>query len=108
MNRRCYYTYIITNVNRTVLYTGFSNNLKARLMEHYLGSGGFTQRYGAHYLLYFETSRYVLNAINRENEIKGWTRKKKMALINTFNPNLDFLNTIFFAEWPPKDARPLR
>src|SRR6476620_10341193 len=83
---RCYYTYIITNALRSVLYTGITNNLKARLLEHYNGRSTFSSTYGVHYLLYYEASPYVLNAIRREKEIKGWTRAKKMALINKQNP----------------------
>jgi putative endonuclease len=105
---RCYYVYIVTNINRTVLYTGMNNNMQARLVEHYLGLSGFTSRYNVHYLVYYETTKYVLNAIAREKEIKGWTRKKKCALISKFNPNWDFLNTRFFPKWPPDDAVPLR
>ncbi|TCJ12499.1 GIY-YIG nuclease family protein [Flaviaesturariibacter flavus] len=108
MPQRCYYTYILTNALRSVLYIGITNNLKARLVEHYLGVSGFTARYGVHYLLYYETSRYVLNAIRREKELKGWTRAKKMKLIAQINPGLDFLNTRFFPHWPPQDAHPLR
>ncbi|RYD95462.1 MAG: GIY-YIG nuclease family protein, partial [Sphingobacteriales bacterium] len=94
-NRRTFYTYIVTNVLRTVLYTGMTNNLKARLLEHYNGRSIFTGSYNVHFLLYYEVTQYVLNAIAREKEIKGWSREKKMKLINTMNPELLFLNDRF-------------
>ncbi|RYY94722.1 MAG: GIY-YIG nuclease family protein [Chitinophagaceae bacterium] len=107
MFHRCYYVYIVTNVHKTVLYTGVTNNLQARLLEHYNAHPGtFTGAYRAHYLLYYEADRYVLNAIAREKEIKGWTRRKKCALINTLNPEWRFLNDRFFAQWPPPPNAP--
>lgn len=108
MRHRIYYTYIVTNIHRTVLYTGMTNNLPARLLEHYNGMSQFTSWYGVHYLLYYEVTPYVLNAISREKEIKGWTRAKKMALINRQNPEWAFLNTRFFKEWPPQKGWLLR
>ncbi|WP_460571157.1 GIY-YIG nuclease family protein [Flaviaesturariibacter terrae] len=105
---RCYYTYIVTNALRSVLYTRITNNLKARLLEHYNGRSTFSGTYGVYYLLYYEASPYVINAIRREKEIKGWTRAKKMALINKQNPELAFLNTRFFPEWPPPKGWLLR
>jgi putative endonuclease len=91
-----YYVYIITNINKTVLYTGVTNNLKRRLYEHELGivesSNTFTGRYNVHYLLYFEHYQYILDAIAREKQIKGWTRAKKVKMITDFNPNWEFLN----------------
>lgn len=101
----CYYVYILTNVHRTVLYTGVTNNLKRRLLEHYANRNSdrtFAGRYKAHYLLYYEADRYILNAIAREKEIKDWSRARKMALIATLNPGLDFLNDRFFDVWPPE------
>jgi putative endonuclease len=48
--------------------------------------------------------QYIENAIVREKEIKGWRREKKLELIRTINPNLNFLNNELFDEWPPKDT----
>ena len=93
-----YYVYIITNKNKTVLYTGFTNNLKRRLQEHMnplSSKGSFTTRYNVHYLLYFERFGWADEAIAREKEIKGWLRIKKEKLINDFNPNWAFLNKEF-------------
>ena len=95
LNNREYYVYIITNFNKKVLYTGVTNNLRQRLVEHYLQSGNpvfFAGKYHAYYLLYYEFSAYIKNMIDREKEIKGWRRSKKEVLINEFNPEWKFLN----------------
>ncbi|MBX3241156.1 MAG: GIY-YIG nuclease family protein [Chitinophagaceae bacterium] len=101
-----YYVYILTNFTRTVLYTGITNNLQQRIIEHYLMRGNqkiFTGRYNCFYLLYYEDFRYVNDAIAREKEIKGWSRAKKVALIQSFNVEMKFLNDELFDEWPPKE-----
>ena len=74
-------------------------------MEHYLKRDPkcFTAKYNIFYLLYFEETRYVNEAIAREHELKDWSRKKKMQLINTMNPGLNFLNAELFGKWPPED-----
>ena len=89
-----YYTYILTNKNKTVLYIGFTNNLAARLHQHLQGlsKSSFTAKYNCHYLVYFETFQDPQQGINREKELKGWKREKKMALINSQNPDWRFLN----------------
>ncbi len=82
-----FYTYILTNTNKTVLYIGFTNNLKRRLKEHsYKSNNGFTKRYNTNILVWFETSHYVNNAIKREKQIKKWNREWKEHLINDMNP----------------------
>ncbi|MBS4069626.1 MAG: GIY-YIG nuclease family protein [Sulfurimonas sp.] len=90
-----YHIYITTNNNRTVLYTGVTNNLPERLLEHEEDSKTnkkhFAGKYNAYHLIYYEEFKYIHNAIAREKEIKGWSRKKKEALINTLNPNWKFL-----------------
>ncbi len=107
LNLRQYYVYILTNYKKTVLYTGATNNLEQRIIEHYLDRGNlktFTGRYNAFYLLYYECTQYVNNAIAREKEIKGWSRKKKIELINSFNPQWKFLNYELLGEWPPRET----
>ncbi|NND94316.1 MAG: GIY-YIG nuclease family protein [Flavobacteriales bacterium] len=86
------YVYILTNKNRTVLYTGVTSNLIQRLMQHVYESKGFVKRYSVHYLVYFESIHGMMNAIRREKEIKGWTRAKKETLIVENNPEWRFLN----------------
>ena len=107
----CYYTYILTNYNRTVLYTGITNNLELRILQHYLKSiskDSFAGKYNAYYLLYFECFKYVDQAIKREKVIKGWTRDKKINLIRTINPDMKFLNAEIFGGWPPKQPIDLK
>ncbi|RYY96485.1 MAG: GIY-YIG nuclease family protein [Chitinophagaceae bacterium] len=103
----CYYVYILSNVHRSVLYAGVSNDLRRRLPEHYgnrHSKRSVTGRYRVHYLLYYEADRYILNAIAREKELTDWSRARKMALIATQNPGLRFLNDRFFDRWPPGDG----
>lgn len=100
-----YFIYILTNYAKTVLYVGVTNNIVQRLVEHYIGRGSstsFTGKYHCYHLIYFEKTRYIDIAIKREKQIKGWTRKKKIELINSSNPHWDFLNNQIM-EWPPAD-----
>ena len=90
-----YYVYILTNKNKTVLYTGFTNNLKERLHYHQnpeANSKAFTTKYKCFNLVYWEHFSDAQIAIDREKQIKGWVRKKKDELIKEFNPELKFLN----------------
>jgi putative endonuclease len=90
-----YYVYIVTNFNKTVLYTGVTNNLERRLNEHASSDSAelaFTNRYGAKYLLHYERFQRSKDAIAREKEIKGWRREKKVKLIESENPYWKFLN----------------
>ena len=92
-----FYVYIITNKNKTVLYTGVTNNLSRRLHEHKqkLKSNSFTARYNVEFLLYYEHFGWIQLAIAREKEIKNLTREKKINLIKESNPNFEFLNHFF-------------
>jgi putative endonuclease len=89
--------YILTNKNKTVLYTGVTNNLRLRLHQHATKHNpkSFTAKYNVHYLVYYEHFGWVQQAIAREKEIKNLTRVKKEALIKTQNPNWEFLNHLF-------------
>ena len=87
-----YYIYILTNKNNTVLYTGITNDLKRRIYEHKAElNPGFTKRYKAHKLLYFEEYTDVDRAISREKQLKGWIRARKIDLIKTTNPTFEDL-----------------
>ena len=90
-----YYTYILTNKNRTVLYIGMTNSLRRRLSEHKEKPAGFVKRYSCNYLIYFESFARPLDAIHREKEIKKWRREKKEALIATYNPDWEFKDDLF-------------
>ena len=91
-----YFIYILTNANKTVLYTGVTNNIGRRLLEHNSnpanGKISFTVKYNCFYLIYFEHFSNINHAIEREKQIKGWSRKKKEDLINSLNPEWKFLN----------------
>jgi putative endonuclease len=98
-----FYTYILTNYSKKVLYTGVTNDLDRRLYEHYFGldqEGSFTSKYKCYYLVWFERHQYINNAIEQEKEIKGWLRSKKIKLIEEYNPGWHFLNKDIM-EWPP-------
>ena len=74
---------------------GVTNNLSRRLEEHFENRGKpetFAGKYFCYNLVYWEHHQYVLNAIEREKEIKGWKRIKKEALISSFNDEWRFLN----------------
>ena len=87
-----YYVYMVTNKGNRVLYTGVTNNLERRILEHKSKSvAGFTKMYNATKLVYFETCHDARAAVEREKQIKGWLRKKKNDLINSMNPAWDDL-----------------
>lgn len=82
-----YYVYILTNKNHYVLYTGVTNNLERRLWEHKNGvNNSFVKKYNCNKLVYYEYSESINDAISREKQIKGGSRRKKLDLINRFNP----------------------
>jgi len=83
------YIYILSNKNRTVLYTGVTGNLALRIKSHLEGKGSdFCKKYNVTDLIYYELFIDIRNAIKREKEIKGWRRDKKLALIKRRNPEL--------------------
>lgn len=92
-----YYVYIITNKYNRVLYTGVTNNLERRIYEHRYNQDkkSFTYRYNIKKLVYFEAGQSAEGAIQREKQIKGYTRKKKVDLINKMNPEWNDLS----ADW---------
>ncbi|HBE74178.1 MAG TPA: endonuclease [candidate division Zixibacteria bacterium] len=81
-----FYVYILSNHSRT-LYTGVTNSLERRLAEHRAKAiPGFTRKYNLTKLIYAERFACVKDAISREKQIKGWTRAKKIKLIESVNP----------------------
>jgi putative endonuclease len=92
-----FYVYILTNKSRTVLYTGVTKNLHQRLYQHSVksNSNSFTARYNVEFLIYYEKFGWIQQAIEREKEIKDFPRSKKLELIRSVNPNLDFWNDLF-------------
>lgn len=92
-----FYVYILTNKNKTVLYTGVTNNLHQRLHQHKTKSNpkSFTAKYNCEFLIYYEKFGWIHHAIEREKEIKNLSRQKKLDLIYDVNPDLEFLNYLF-------------
>ncbi len=85
MGPRNYYVYIMSSLSRT-LYTGVTNNLERRVLEHKEGKpGSFTARYNVNRLVYFEEFGDINQAIAREKEIKSLTRRQKLKLIESIN-----------------------
>jgi len=81
-----YYIYIMTNFENGTLYTGITNDLVRRVFEHREKLvEGFTKKYDLNKLVYYEVYESPEQAILREKQIKGGSRKKKLNLINNFN-----------------------
>ncbi|MDO7886572.1 GIY-YIG nuclease family protein [Hymenobacter cheonanensis] len=89
------YVYILTNPTKTTLYVGVTSDLTRRLYEHSSGRGDaskFSGKYQTDLLMYFEICPDATQAIAREKQLKGWTRRKKDALINAFNPTWEAID----------------
>jgi putative endonuclease len=83
-----YYVYILANGRNGTLYVGVTNNIQRRVSEHRVGtSDGFTARYGVKQLVWYEVHGEVHAAIQREKNIKHWSRAWKIALIEKANPD---------------------
>jgi len=79
--------YLLTNRRNGVLYTGVTSNLPRRIWQHKNKFvDGFSAKYNLTRLVYFETCEDMYTAISREKQIKGGSREKKIALINSLNP----------------------
>jgi putative endonuclease len=91
---------MLPNCSRHPIYTGLCNSLDRRHAEHKdkADPDSYTARYNLNRLVYVESFQYVNNAINREKQIKRWSRKKKIALIESMNPKWDDLSR----EWGQK------
>jgi putative endonuclease len=99
---RTYWVYILASHKRT-LYVGMTGNLERRIYEHrHKLVPGFTERYNVNQLVYFEATSDPNAAIEREKQIKGWRREKKLELIRNFNPNWhDFAKDLLGNTEPP-------
>lgn len=87
-----YHTYIMTNRHHTVLYVGVTGRGLLRIMEHIEKKvPGFTSKYNVNKLVYIEEHTEVMDAINREKQLKKWSRKKKVWLIEEQNPDWEDL-----------------
>jgi len=89
-----YFVYIMASANNGALYIGMTNNLTRRIYEHKEELvDGFTKKYKCKKLIYFESSNDVKAVLEREKQLKRWSRAKKIALIKTINSNLIDLST---------------
>jgi putative endonuclease len=94
-----FYVYMMANKART-LYVGVTNNIKRRVYEHKNKLlPGFTSRYGLTELVYLAETGDIRDAIAREKQIKGWSRAKKVALIEEMNPEWEDLSAGWFSDW---------
>ena len=86
-----YYVYILTNKSNKVLYTGITNDLETRLLQHKNKDNpkSFTAKYNVTKLVYYEYFTDVQTAINREKQIKNWRRSKKIYIIEQINSEWD-------------------
>ena len=93
-----YYVYIMTNKSGT-LYTGVTNDLERRVYEHRNGVvKGFTSKYRITRLVHYDSTNDIAVAIAREKQIKSWSRAKKIALIESSNPEWKDLSDGWFGE----------
>ena len=88
---KSYYVYFLTNKYNHVLYTGVTSDLHRRVLEHKNGMSKFTKRYNVSKLVYFEIFTNADEAITREKQIKGGSRRRKINLINKANNNWEDL-----------------
>lgn len=88
-SNKLYCVYILSNFSRTVLYTGITGNLIKRVWQHKNElAEGFTKKYKVHDLVYFEAYEDPKEAIEREKQIKNYSRKRKEEIILKFNPQV--------------------
>jgi putative endonuclease len=93
-----YHVYIMTNQSRT-LYVGVTNDLEHRVLQHRSKSiPGFTAKYNITNLAWYEEFTSIREAIEREKRLKGWTRAKKLALIEEMNPRWKDLAADWFTQ----------
>ena len=100
MAERTYFTYIVASRSRT-LYIGMTNDMVRRTFEHRQKKHpGFAARYNCTRLVWFQRFASVSEAIQREKELKGWTRARKIALIQSTNPTWEDLSEPWHAREP--------
>ncbi|MCB9020004.1 MAG: GIY-YIG nuclease family protein [Chitinophagales bacterium] len=91
--KKYYYVYMLSNVHRTTLYTGFTGNLLIRIWQHKkkVKRYSFSAKYNCDRLVYFEMTDDVLVAKAREKQLKNWKREWKETLVHQENPNWEDL-----------------
>jgi len=96
MEERTYFTYMVASRSRTI-YIGMTGDLLKRVFQHKRKTyEGFTETYNCNRLVWFERYMDPNNAIEREKQLKGWVRAKKIALIEKDNPTWEDLSTPWF------------
>ena len=91
---KCFYVYIMCSKRNGTLYLGVTNDLARRVFEHKNKKNpGFTAKYSVAHLIYFETFNSITTAIQREKQLKNWTRSWKLQLIEKANPEWKDLYT---------------
>ena len=95
-----YYVYILSNRTHTVVYTGVTRNLLRRVEEHrqHVYPESFTAKHCATELVYFEPFGDIRDAIEREKQLKSWSRKRKNALVESRNPQWRDLFPLILAD----------
>lgn len=95
MRERNPMVYIMANKRNGTLYTGVTSDIVRRIWQHKNAEiKGFTEKYDCHHLVYVEQYDDMVTAIEREKKIKAGSRKKKVALIDSMNPDwLDLYDT---------------
>ena len=89
---KTYFVYILSNKNNTTFYIGVTNDLMRRVYEHKSGQiEGFSKKYNTDKLVYYEETSDINIAIEREKQLKRWSRKCKENLIKSKNPKRDDL-----------------
>ncbi len=99
MESKQYFVYILASISK-VLYIGVTNDLQRRVLEHKDEKvEGFTKKYKAKKLVYFEMTDDVYAALNREKQLKKWRREKKIDLIESMNPSWKDLSHELFGSY---------
>lgn len=95
---KTYYVYFLANKGNNVLYTGVTNDIEHRVLEHKTkrNPNSFSARYNVDKLVYFEEFDSIIEAIAREKQIKGGPRRKKEILIYSENPSWEDLSEGWF------------
>lgn len=91
---RTYYVYLMTNKRHTVLYVGVTNNLFRRVLEHKnkVYPQSFTSKYNVEKLVFYCFCSDIADSISFEKKLKGGSRKKKIGMVDEFNPNWNDLS----------------
>jgi predicted GIY-YIG superfamily endonuclease len=103
-----YAVYIVTNASRRPFYVGFTGRLLFRTAQHkeHVFRDSYTAHYRLHRLVYFEMFYDPYEAIAREKELKGWSRSKKIALVEKMNPKWDDLSRDWAKAFSLQDQGP--